>query len=153
MPSILLEANATDIGLKPLWRDGPNTRGTFDIIALCLSTVFISAWSAYHPHLPSELSHKRNRVKDFVHAILLFFFVILLPEGLPVRASLDLVEACALWRQANSKGIFARHPNTPWYPSWFTVPQPKSEKKRPQVMITYKRFFAFTKRCMPGPTT
>ena len=100
MPSIILETNTTAIhDAKPraLWRDGPDTRGTFDIITLCLSTIFISVWSAYHPHLPGKLAHERSRIKDAIYMLHLFLGALLIPEGLPIRALLDLVETRKLW--------------------------------------------------------
>lgn len=34
------------------WQDGPSSRGTYDILSLCLSTLLVSTWSAVHIDIP-----------------------------------------------------------------------------------------------------
>lgn len=54
------------------WVSGPDGRGTYSLLFSCFSTLFLCAWTAFHPNIPSSHSDARNmleRVKWMMIAI------------------------------------------------------------------------------------
>ena len=46
--SSLLFGNGTDI---VHWKASPSTRGTFDILSICITTMLLCVWTAVHPNV------------------------------------------------------------------------------------------------------
>jgi len=44
------------------WTNGPNTRGTFDILWLCLTTLALCVWTAVHPNISLKPGTKNSLV-------------------------------------------------------------------------------------------
>ena len=91
LPNSITPANASAI--NAYWMSGPNERGTFDILTLCLSTIFIAVWTAYHPNIPTTPPCSRKFLDSLITTagtIILFLFT---PELLLIIAVCEWYEA------------------------------------------------------------
>lgn len=84
--------NSTCVG----WVANPDGRGTADLLYSCLVTIFLSAWTAYHPDV------KRSCTGAFLDKVIITVMVIFAPEYLVWIAMED-------WRIA--KKILVAHSN------------------------------------------
>lgn len=51
---------ATNIASSPpAWVDEPNGRGTYSLLFACFNTLFLCAWTAFHPNVPCKQSNIR----------------------------------------------------------------------------------------------
>jgi hypothetical protein len=82
--------------------NGPNVRGTFDILWNCLSIFLICSWNILHLNVPAERPRPRNFVQKIWWAILdsrakvkWMLFTILMPEFLVGKALNDWMAAKA----------------------------------------------------------
>ncbi|KAK7682241.1 hypothetical protein QCA50_014828 [Cerrena zonata] len=98
---------------KALWSPEPKSRGTFSILSLCLSTIFICVWKAWHPNIPPHSPEKRSKLKSMGKSILWFLLFLFLPEGLFVMAFEDLRKAYILYYNINHLEFFP--------PVWYSV--------------------------------
>lgn len=60
------------------WTEGPNSRGSFDILWSCLSTLGLCVWTAVHPNL--QLKYDYNRA--VISRIGMMCLAVVLPEVL-----------------------------------------------------------------------
>lgn len=75
------------------WVPGPNVRGTWDILIICLGTLIICVWSALHFDIPSQ----RHRMKDrLALGVMWIVIAMLCPEGLLVAAICQHIDASML---------------------------------------------------------
>lgn len=65
------------------WVDRPGGRGTSDILYSCFNTLFLCAWTAFHPNVSSKDSAKRSFSVRFAWMLIAFF----LPESVLYCAS------------------------------------------------------------------
>jgi hypothetical protein len=91
----------------------PNTRGTFDILWTCLTTLFLCTWSVQHPNVPVQ-NRKRKWSRILVSVlrkIAMMLFNLLVPEFLILKAILDLTSALALSQRISKRSI---SDGSPW---------------------------------------
>jgi hypothetical protein len=58
------------------WTAAPQTRGTFDLLLSCLTTLFLCAWTAYHPNVIADIGQWRKLAKR----VLWMVIAVLVPE-------------------------------------------------------------------------
>src|ERR1051326_8983379 len=80
------------------WVSGSNDRGTFDLLLGSLSTLFLCAWTAYHPNIHPSQGH----VKSFLVRFWWMLLVVLVPEIVLYFAWVQLWTAKKLRDQVNS---------------------------------------------------
>ena len=90
---VLLDIAAIEAG----WKSEPRTRGTFSILSLCLSTIFICVWKAWHPNVPRHSPDQRSKIEGLVKSVPRFLFFLFFPEALFVTALNELRQACILY--------------------------------------------------------
>ncbi|KAK7682582.1 hypothetical protein QCA50_014382 [Cerrena zonata] len=105
-----LHTDFTVMESSVLWVPGCSTRGSSDILTLCLSTIIICAWSAFHDDIPRTRPENRRLVPYMRESIIWMVVFLLLPETLPSAALEQLREAYIISR--NMKGIHRNHPWT-----------------------------------------
>ena len=104
---VLLDIAAIEAG----WKSEPRTRGTFSILSLCLSTIFICVWKAWHPNIPHHSPDQRSTVGGFTKSVPRFLFFLFFPEALFVTALNELRRACILYYDVHRlHGV-----DTKWY--------------------------------------
>ncbi|EKM48595.1 uncharacterized protein PHACADRAFT_202622 [Phanerochaete carnosa HHB-10118-sp] len=81
-----------------LWRSGPNSRGTWEIISTCLSTLIICAWSAVHVDVPP---HYRKR--SLINKVRWLLIGLLAPDWLLFAAFNQL---CCAQELSQRAGIY-----------------------------------------------
>lgn len=79
------------------WVDRPGGRGTSDILYSCFNTLFLCAWTAFHPNVTSKDSAKRSFSVRFAWMLIAIF----LPESVLYRASDQWWAAKDLWDEVN----------------------------------------------------
>ena len=64
-PTQNLTSSKTEIA--PPWVDGPNGRGSWDILYSCVFTLSLCVWTAIHPNVPGpgDREHQNVRLKIF----------------------------------------------------------------------------------------
>ena len=67
-------------GFAPSWVKKPYGRGTFDIVELCVSTLFLAAWSSLHLNIPQAKEQFRKMI---LRLGFWFQFAFLIPEWIP----------------------------------------------------------------------
>lgn len=102
---------------KALWKSEPKSRGTFSILSICLSTIFICVWKARHPDMPKKRPEDRNWTKGTLLSVWWFVFYLFGPEGLVSHALYDLRAAWILYYNVNQLDHFPP-PRFPWYSRW-----------------------------------
>ena len=110
------------------WRSEPDFRGTYTILASCLSTLFICTWSALHLDIPE---HGRPWYSRFLQKLGWFVAGLLAPEFLLLMAFIQYMAARALTKAMQEKL------NAP--------PEPPSLFVR-----CYRRFYADARRHILG---
>jgi hypothetical protein len=55
------------------WTSTPHVRGTFDLLLLCLTTLFLCAWTAYHPNVQVGRSNWRKTAHRCVWMLVAIF--------------------------------------------------------------------------------
>ncbi|KAF2004211.1 hypothetical protein P154DRAFT_379750, partial [Amniculicola lignicola CBS 123094] len=58
------------------WTSTPQVRGTADLLISCLTTLFLCAWTAYHPNV----HRRRSEWHNFGHRIIWMSIAVLVPE-------------------------------------------------------------------------
>lgn len=90
------------------WRPEPDTRGTFSILSICLSTLVIALWNAVHVDIlrhPSSSQHTLIKLRTFVGALLA-------PGGLLLLAILQRSTAKKLVNEAAERFTFVTTPQS-----------------------------------------
>lgn len=90
---------------KASWNPGPNTRGTYDILIVCTSTILFAVWTVYHPNVTRSILPQSRRVKGLRHAGMIGLFL-LAPELLPIVAAIELKKALDLYNRVRSLSRF-----------------------------------------------
>src|SRR5882757_5699453 len=93
----ILASNATQTNPSFHWEDGPNVRGTLEIINLCLSTLFICIWSTLHFDIPNK---RLSAFRDFLPRMGWMLIALLFPEFLLLVAVAQKAVAGALVKEA-----------------------------------------------------
>jgi len=88
--------NATDVSENG-WVSPPNVRGTSNLLSSCLNTMFLCAWTAYHPNIRPKTSFW----KDFSHRVLWLVAAVFAPEVVLFCASEQWWIAKRLQRDVN----------------------------------------------------
>lgn len=90
------------------WRSSDRTtRGTYDIISLCLATLFICVWSAVHVSIPPN---PRVQWRITFHRIVWMLIGLFLPEVLVLKATKELIQAWQITKTARAYGWAAPLP-------------------------------------------
>ncbi|KAK7691904.1 hypothetical protein QCA50_005309 [Cerrena zonata] len=112
------------------WEAEPKSRGTFNILSICLSTIFICVWKAYHPDMPKKMPEHRRWFESLWEFAVRFVFFFLLPEGLFALALQELRAACISYY--NVKQLDACPPiPASWYSKWFQKWIPTARHSEP----------------------
>lgn len=109
-------ANATEV--TSWWESEPTCRGTFSILSLCLSTVFICVWKANHPSMSNRRPECRTWIRETAESAKWFLIYLLAPEVLFTTSLTELILACILYYHVNQLDAFPP-PSPPWYIRWF----------------------------------
>ena len=83
---LLARAANTTIHSPTAWASNPSGRGTENILYSCFNTLFLCAWTAFHPNIQSAGSTSWA----FLHRLKWMFIAIVLPETV-------LIAACGQW--------------------------------------------------------
>lgn len=82
------------------WHGNPTTRGTLDLLISCFSTLFLAAWTSYHPNIPSSDSVFAMTIVRLKWVLLAAF----MPEIVFWRALAQVWEARRLKMQIEKLG-------------------------------------------------
>lgn len=97
------------------WKDGPDGRGTYDILSLCISTLLICVWNAVHMDIPTRTSFWNVHVKRVGWLV----GGLVLPEMLVLTALGQFVKARQLVASARRHLPAAKQPTAvPWWKTW-----------------------------------
>ena len=94
------------------WHEEPKFRGTFSILTSCLSTLFISTWSALHLDIPDS---EQSGFMRFLDKIGWLFIGLLAPEYLLLLAFNQYLAARALTKFAQKKLESRPSGSAPWF--------------------------------------
>lgn len=85
--------------------DQPNTRGTFDILSTCLTTIFLCTYFVQHPNVPThEPTHSnKGKIASISKQVGMMVFTLLAPEFLLLKAIGYLLCAVALAEQIRER--------------------------------------------------
>ncbi|KAI0707885.1 hypothetical protein C8Q76DRAFT_816437 [Earliella scabrosa] len=106
------------------WHEEPKFRGTFSILTSCLSTLFISTWSALHLDIPDS---EQSGFMRFLDKIGWLFIGLLAPEYLLLLAFNQYLAARALTKFAQKKLESRPSGSAPWFDSQASVDCAESE--------------------------
>ncbi|KAI0707853.1 hypothetical protein C8Q76DRAFT_133316 [Earliella scabrosa] len=97
------------------WQAEPQSRGTYTILTSCLSTLFISTWSALHLDIPESGKRGQSAVMRFLDKLGWFAIGLLAPEYLLLLAFNQYMAARDLTTFAQEK-LEGRSPGpAPWF--------------------------------------
>ena len=85
-----------------LWVAAPTTRGTFQIISLCLSTMFICVWNALHMDIPT---YRLSTGASVGQGVVWMLSTLLFPELLLLAALVQWTGAKDLMKNASRLGF------------------------------------------------
>ncbi|KAA1473482.1 hypothetical protein DENSPDRAFT_277477 [Dentipellis sp. KUC8613] len=80
---------------------GPTTRGTFNILWSCLSTLFVCIWTSVHPDIRFHFDMTPKNLT--MQKLFLAMSMLLMPEMMLVRVITEHIEARWIARQFNSQ--------------------------------------------------
>ncbi|KAH9235794.1 hypothetical protein K456DRAFT_1832154 [Colletotrichum gloeosporioides 23] len=106
------ETNNTISGERVGWKEGPNTRGTLNIVWSCGITIFTCTWTIMHLNLPKR---DDSTLKIFFRRLKWMSINILFPEFILSKAICDLRQALDELRQFDEnlpKSPQSRNQNT-----------------------------------------
>jgi hypothetical protein len=90
-PNFLIQDNTTSSAVS--WRSSPDVRGTFDILSISLSTLFICVWSSVNLDIPTRPNSWQEKSLAKIGWLLCGVFV---PELFCFLVWNQLFAACAL---------------------------------------------------------
>ena len=85
-------------GDQSQWVSGPSTRGTCSLLLSCFTTLFLCAWTAYHPNIPQVKSNLPGRRAKWIVA------TVFAPELVLFAAWVQYVGAQRLKKEINTLG-------------------------------------------------
>ena len=85
-----------------LWMGEPEQRGTFGILAICISTMTICVWSTVHFNIPTP---RRTPTRRFFTQVLWMVIALIAPEVLLLCAIIERIDAAILVKET-----LASHP-------------------------------------------
>ena len=86
-------SNIEKVESSSSWMSGCGTRSSFEILYLCLSTILICGWSAFHDDIPRTRPENRRSVSTAFDSLTWVVEFLLFPEMLPSAALEQLREA------------------------------------------------------------
>ncbi|KGO36578.1 hypothetical protein PEXP_104390 [Penicillium expansum] len=89
---ILATATEETTSLPVGWQDGPNRRGTWDIVLSCLTTILACTWTIQHLNVPGQSDHD-GIVRITVQRLKWMAISVLLPEFILAHAFFELILA------------------------------------------------------------
>ncbi|KAI0707896.1 hypothetical protein C8Q76DRAFT_800199 [Earliella scabrosa] len=85
------------------WQEEPHFRGTFSILTSCLSTLFVSTWSALHLDIPESGERGQSAFMRFLDKLGWFVIGLLAPEYLLLIAFNQYLAARSLTKLAQEQ--------------------------------------------------
>ena len=85
------------------WHEEPDFRGTYSILASCLSTLFVSTWSALHLDIPESGKRGQSPVMRFLDKLGWLVLGLLAPEYLLLLAFNQFMAARDLTKYAREE--------------------------------------------------
>lgn len=74
---LLSRAGNTTSHIPSAWVNEPDGRGTYSLLFSCFSTLFLCAWTAFHPNVPST----HSAVKNLIERVKWMMVAIFVPEA------------------------------------------------------------------------
>ena len=110
-PLSTMSSNSTLESPPFLWRSGPSSRGTLQILTTCASTLLVCVWSAIHKDVPEVRLSTYSELKRKLAYLAVTIFV---PEFLLLRAAAQLLLARALVNEVRKHAPSRQRASRSW---------------------------------------